>query len=326
MAAGIVNLVTDRASAWALKRQGRDHLPVRLDKRRVYILPGKTGFVFAFMLFAMLLASMNYGNSMGFALTFLLVSLGLVAMHHCHGNLTGTVVQTIGAEPVFAGEDAVFEILLQNPGHEARYDLRGESSDFMGSATDIGTDKNGVVRLAIPTRKRGRLRLNRFAVSTRFPLNLFRSWSWIHQPADCLVFPKPAPATPLPATQPGSQHDSVSNGEGADDFSGLRSFRPGDSPRHIAWKALAREQELLVKQFTGGAAQQLWLDLNLAGSGDDEQRLSRLCRWILAANTAGFLYGLRLPGTEIPPASGDEHQLCCLSALALYPSHDKSES
>ena len=119
MAAGIVNLVKNRASAWALKRQGRDHLPVTLEKRRVYILPGKTGFVFAFMLFAMLLASMNYGNSMGFALTFLLVSLGLVAMHHCHGNLTGTVVQTIGAEPVFAGEVAIFtKSVNAEPGHD----------------------------------------------------------------------------------------------------------------------------------------------------------------------------------------------------------------
>ena len=326
MAAGIPKFIKERASAWALKRQGRDHLPITLDKRRVYILPGKPGFVFAFMLFAMLLASVNYGNSMGFALTFLLVSLGLVVMHHCHGNLTGTVVHTIGAEPVFAGEDAVFEILLQNPGHDARYELRGDSSNYLGSVTDIESDKNGVVRLAIPTHRRGRLRLNRFAISTRFPMNLFRSWSWIHQPADCLVYPKPAEATPLPASQPGSQHDSVSNGEGADDFSGLRSFRPGDSPRHIAWKALAREQELLVKQFTGGAAQQLWLDLDLAGPGDSERRLSRLCRWILAANTAGLLYGLRLPGMEIPPASGDEHRLRCLSALALHPPLNESES
>ena len=326
MAAGIPKFIKERVAAWALKRQGRDRLPVTLDKRRVYILPGKMGFIFAAMLFAILLASMNYGNSMGFALTFLLASLGLVAMHHCHGNLTGTVVQAIGAQPVFAGEDAVFEILLQNSEHSARYDLRGESSDYFGSTTDIATDRSGVIRLAIPTHNRGCLRLQRFAVSTRFPLNLFRSWSWIHQPADCLVFPRPAAEAPLPARQSGSQYDAVAAGDGADDFSGLRSFRPGDSPRHIAWKALAREQEVLVKQFSGGAAEQLWLDWNLAGPGDDERRLSLLCYWILAANTAGMLFGLRLPGTEIPPASGAEHQLACLSALALYPSPSEGGS
>jgi uncharacterized protein (DUF58 family) len=326
VAIGTPKFIRDRVAAWALKRQGSDHLPVTLEKRRVYILPGKMGFVFALMLFAILLASMNYGNSMGFALTFLLASLGLVTMHHCHGNLTGTVVQAIGADPVFAGEDAVFEILLQNSEHAARYDLRGESSDYLGSVTDIETDRSGVVRLAIPTRKRGRLRLDRFGVSTRFPLSLFRSWSWIHQPADCLVFPSPAADSPLPASQPGAQYDSVSVGDGADDFSGLRSFRPGDSPRHIAWKALAREQELLVKQFSGGAAQQLWLDWDLTSPGDDEHRLSQLCRWILAANAAGMLFGLRLPGREIPPANGDEHQLLCLTTLALYPTPGESSS
>lgn len=326
MAAGIAKFIKGRVSAWALKRQGRDHLPIALDKRRVYILPGKMGFIFAAMLLAILLASMNYGNSMGFALTFLLASLGLVTMHHCHGNLTGTVVQAIGAQPVFAGEDAIFEILLQNTEHSAKYDLRGESSDYLGTSTDLATDQSGTIRLSIPTSKRGRLRLRRFAVSTRFPLNLFRSWSWIHQPADCLVFPRPAAAAPLPVRQSGSQYDALAGGDGADDFSGLRSFQPGDSPRHIAWKALAREQEMLVKQFSGGAAQQLWLDWDLAGPGDDETRLSLLCRWILAANAAGKLFGLRLPGTEIPPASGDEHQLICLSALALYPSPSEGGS
>jgi len=40
-------------------------------------------------------------------------------------------------------------------------------------------------------------------------------------------------------------------GSGSEDFSGLRSHTPSDSPRHIAWKAVAREQPMLTKQFTG---------------------------------------------------------------------------
>lgn len=267
----------------------------------------------------MLLASMNYGNSMGFILTFLLASLALVAMHHCHRNLVGTTVLAIAAEPVFAGEEAVFEILVNNPGAATRFELRASADDELGACTDVPPGKNGVLLLGVPALKRGRLRISRYGLSTRFPLHLFRSWAWIHQRVDCLVFPAPARDSALPANQPGPKGGGRAATEGADDFSGLRSFRPGDSPRHIAWKALAREQELLIKQFEGGAGEELWLDWAQTGVPDTEARLSRLCRWVLEADKAGRQYGLRIPGSVLAPGSGEEHRHECLRALALYP-------
>jgi uncharacterized protein (DUF58 family) len=39
---------------------------------------------------------------------------------------------------------------------------------------------------------------------------------------------------------------------------------------------------------------------------------------VLAAERQNLRYGLRLPGLELAPASGDAHQRACLSALALY--------
>ena len=76
---------------------------IALKRRRIYILPTRFGVVFAAMVFAMLLGSLNYGASLGFALTFLLTGLGLVVMHHCHNNLLGTTIKFLGAAPVFAG-------------------------------------------------------------------------------------------------------------------------------------------------------------------------------------------------------------------------------
>ena len=318
MVAGLTSAVKQWGANWALRRQGSDQLPLRLNRRRVYILPGKTGLVFALMLLAMLLASMNYSNSMGFALTFLLASLALVAMHHCYSNLVGTTVQAIAAEPVFAGEEAIFEILINNPGAATRFELRAGANDELGAAIDVAPGRNAVIALGVPAEKRGRLRISRYSLSTRFPLHLFRSWTWIHQTVDCLVFPAPAPQSGLPANQPGMHGGGRTDSEGADDFSGLRTFRPGDSPRHIAWKALAREQELLIKQFEGGAGQELWLDWSKTGAAETEARLSRLCRWVLDADKAGRQYGLRIPGCILQPANGEEHRHQCLRALALY--------
>jgi uncharacterized protein (DUF58 family) len=117
---------------------------------------------------------------------------------------------------------------------------------------------------------------------------------------------------------------AASAGEGAgldngrEDFAGLRQYQPGDSPRHIAWKAVARDDVLLTKQFTGHAAGELWLTLDLQPAHLDlEAKLSRLTRWVLDAHTAGITYGLKLPGVVVRMGSGEAHRERCLEALAL---------
>ena len=57
------------------------------------------------------------------------------------------------------------------------------------------------------------------------------------------------------ATRKGSR-----SAQGQDDFAGLRKYQPGDSLRHVAWKAVARGQAVMTKQFSGLAAGELWLD------------------------------------------------------------------
>jgi uncharacterized protein (DUF58 family) len=106
---------------------------------------------------------------------------------------------------------------------------------------------------------------------------------------------------------------------GNEDFAGLRTYHRSDSPRHVAWKVVARSDEMLTKQFQGDAAAELWLDWALLpGPLDLESRLSRLAGWVLAAEREGARYGLRLPGIEHPPSRGEAHRTTCLEALALY--------
>jgi len=86
----------------------------------------------------------------------------------------------------------------------------------------------------------------------------------------------------------------------------------------VAWKAVARSDTMLTKQFSGAAGAELWLDWSALSALEPERRLSRLAGWVLAAERAGARYGLRLPGLEIAPGSGDAHRVACLQALALH--------
>ncbi len=148
-------------------------------------------------------------------------------------------------------------------------------------------------------------------------MGLFRCWSVMELDWGVLVYPAPAAdALPLPLAETDAGDDTAPRIEGAE-FAGLRGYQPGDPPRRIAWKAVARGgRELVTKQFAGGGRRGLWLDWRLTPGRDEEARLSRLVRWALDAHAAGLAFGLRLPGRELPPQVGEAHLRACLEALA----------
>lgn len=293
---------------------------VVLVHRRVYIVPARLGLFFGATLLVLLVGSINYALSLGFALTFLLGGSALAGMVHTARNLARIAVSVGRATPVFAGESAQFRLVLDNP---APFDRPAILARHLGcgSQTVVDIPAHGQVEavLPVPAKRRGWLPLGRVMLETRFPLGLFRAWSYVEPDARCLVYPRPE-RTPLP--EPLDDHASGNaraHAVGNEDFAQLRGYQPSDSPRHVAWKALARSEKMLTKQFAGEAARELWLDWRvLPASLDVEQRLSRLAGWVLMAESAGLDYGLRIPGVELAPERGAHHVAACLRALALY--------
>jgi uncharacterized protein (DUF58 family) len=293
---------------------------VVLVQRRVYIVPTRLGLLFAVTLAILLVGSINYALSLGFALTFLLAGTGLAGMVHTARNLSRMAVSVGRAEPVFAGESAQFRLYLDSRG---AFDRPGVLVRHLASGSQLVLDvpAGGVadVVLDVPARRRGWLQLGRVMLETRFPLGIFRAWSYVEPAARCLVYPRPERATLPPDSGESASGARRSPTPGNDDYSGLRTYQPSDSPRHVAWKAVARTGDMLTKQFMGESATELWLDWQLLPPALGlEQRLSRMAGWVLAAERSGAQYGLRLPGTEIAPAHGDLHCAACLQALALH--------
>jgi uncharacterized protein (DUF58 family) len=312
---------TDRlerwAADWARRRQGDDPLKVILRRRRIYILPTKFGVLFGLMVFAMLLGALNYAASLAFVLTFLLAGLGLVIMHHCHNTLLGTQLKWIGAQPAFAGEPVEFKIALDNEASTPRFELELEAAGHHAGPVDLPAGGGEVLSLSIPTEHRGWVALGRFAVVTYHPARLFRAWTWVHMNARAVVYPKPAPpGRPLPPSQGAGTAARLDRGDA--DFFGLRVAHPGDPPQHIAWKAYARSDELLFKQFAGGEQEPCLLDWDALPELDVEARLSQLTRWCLDAAAEMRSFGLRLPSESIPIDNGPQHLARCLQALAVY--------
>jgi uncharacterized protein (DUF58 family) len=311
-----------RTQAWIRRRQGIDPDPVRLHRRRIYILPTPLGLAYAAMLFAMVLGGMNYGNNLGLALAFLLVSVGLVAMHHCHGTLSGLVLRLVGTESSFAGREVAFKLLLENGARAPRQRIELGTGPQPQCVADVPAAGSATAVLNLRAVRRGRVPLERFVVATRHPLGLFRAWAVVHCEHRAIAWPAPAERGQPPpgvATDTGGAQDRAL---GDHDFTGLRPFQPGDSLRRVAWKAYARGQGLHTKQYAGTDVVSHVFDWDSLGALGTEARLAQLCRWVLDAHERSEAFGLRLPGVAIEPNVGAAHRERCLNALALFEGGD----
>ncbi len=270
------------------------------------------------MLLVMFVGATNYANSLAFVLTFLLAPMGAVSMWHTQRNLTGLVVEAGRAEPVFAGQPASFRIPVRNRKPTARRSLglrtrTGEVAHFR-----VPGSERKLIELQVQTRARGLLNLDRLTVFTRYPIDLFEAWSWIDVGASALVYPKPSGSHHLPEALGAAGFAEARACPGTDDFSTLREYARGDSPKHVAWKASARSEGLLTKRFDGSGGQQLLLSWDATSGPDPEARLSQLALWVLRAEEEGLRYELRLPGVEVEASFGRAHRHRCLEALALW--------
>ncbi|MFD2111138.1 DUF58 domain-containing protein [Thiorhodococcus fuscus] len=291
----------------------------RVRARQIYILPTATGMLFGAVLMLMLIGSLNYQNNLGLLFTFFLASVGIVAMHHAWFNLLGLAIQVRGGTAVFAGETAQFEVALRSERPRPRYDIRVLKDGQGPDPHYVPPGDQRSVHLGIATERRGPLRLVDLKVETHHPMGLFRAWCLIASDASTLVYPKPATQAPPPASDAGDdRRPHRHRGEGAEDYQGSRGYRPGDSPRHIDWKAFARERGLTVKVFGGDQGQELWLDWSHLDAPDPEVRLSLLARQVLDASTARIRFGLRLPGAVEGLDQGAAHTQRCLTRLALF--------
>ena len=316
--APLAELARARLAQWIRRRQGLDHLPVTLERRRLYILPTRAGLAFAGLLFLMLLAGLNYANSLALFLTFLLGAFALVVMQQCHRNLLGTQVTSCVAPAVFAGSTGAVRVTLASGAGEARPRLEGALAAGALAVTSVPAGAEQRLELPLAAPARGIVRLERVRLATAYPFGLFRAWTFVHTPIEMLVYPHPRGSLPMPQ-HPGRRSGTRSlAGAGADEWAGLRPFRDGDSPRQVDWKAYAREAPLLVKEYAQGESELRMFDFAALAPRDVETRLSQLARWVVDAEAHGERYGLVLPAVRLGPDRGPAHRHRCLAALATF--------
>ena len=229
----------------------------------------------------------------------------------------------IAADAQYAGSSVTIGINLTSERRSIRH---GIGLAVLGSGhwswADVPAQGSTQVKIAFRPERRGLHRVPALTAETRFPLGTFRVWTVWRPAAQVLIYPAPEPhAPPLPAGEPRAGGAAAAQRHATGELDGVRAYRRGDPLKRVVWKKAAKADELVSRDAQHVQGVELWLDLAHAGSGaagSVEQKLSRLCAWVLMAEEQGLRYGLRLGRTEVQPGSGEAHKRNCLQALALY--------
>ena len=275
-----------------------------------------------FVLGAMWYAASSQNSPSIYLLLFGLTAVFLVSIPHTLLNLSDVTIAPESAKPAFAGEEISLPVEIMNCSRAAR---RGIELVLPGSGGErkridhIPAGKTARVTLRFPAGQRGEHRLGTFRLTSIYPLGFVRVLKRFRSSQTYLVYPKPLGDPQLPSHRASAPHSRPQTelGEG-DDFAGVRAYVPGESQRHIDWKAVARGQPLMTKQFAAEAEGSVHLDFSALRSHDVEGRLSQLALWVIESERARRPYSLRLPNTNIGAAIGEAHFHRCLRELGLF--------
>lgn len=300
----------------ALTRLKRvETLPIRLDRRRIYVLPTRFGLLLSAVLVVMLLGALNYNDNPALLLTCLLGAASYQSVFQAFRTLHGLELCALRSEPCHAGQMLQLALLFRSKGRTRR-GLRLHV-DTTETRFDLPPAGDRWIHLTLAAPQRGWRPLGRLRLSSRYPFALFEVWSWLHPDVAALVYPgAESRAPPLPLDTNEASRQTM---PGGDEFATLREYRPHDPIRAVAWKASAHHDTLLVKEFECPRGRDVVLDYAALLGLDREARLQRLTRWVLMAEAAQIRYTLRLPDQRLGPGLGADHRHACLRALALQP-------
>ena len=303
-----------------------------LRQGNIYVLPSAAGWALALTLLILLVASINFQLNLGYALTFLIAGSALASLWLGHRNMRGVELRLNAVPAIFQGERAALPVVLQTiQGSHHRYSLSLAVQNTHGQTawahTDVPAGQTASVELGVVPALRGWHAVPRLVVESRYPLGVFRLWSYWQPDSRILVYP--APESPMPPIRQRDAVDALPHGQrsltrsNAGEHDGVRSYQRGDALRTIVWKKTATSWasgsgDMVVRNHAAPPRNSVWLTALATGLRDPEAQIARLTAWVLHADAQQWQWGLQLPsGHCIAPSSGAQHLQDCLLALAV---------
>jgi uncharacterized protein (DUF58 family) len=245
-------------------------------------------------------------------------------------------IQNQGWLPCF-----MIEVLDRLPFVGAAHQAPNNQEKVLGVLAYVPGGKTTHFELKLLCEKRGYYRLGPMSLVSGFPLGLAQA-----RCADGVgvqeltIYPDVFPILSLPLRGAPSQiHRGgylLPEGAGSAEFSGIREYRRGDSPRHIHWPTTARLNELMVREFEPLASACLCITLDSSTRSNVGQGKQSTLEYAVRIAASVARYGCtqnirtRLVAEAarislIPSGSGLHHYQAILDELAIVDADGTTE-
>lgn len=256
----------------------------------------------------------NYSNNLLFTFSFMLFALLFSSFWLGLRNVRGLTAVCQPAPPVHVGQRLSYPVVLQETRGVHHYQLSLHPDQW---PIDVQSGQHAQSALVLPASSRGKQAATALWLQSEWPLGLFVFRTQIAVCPETVVYPAAGDNRhfAFALLSQDAQHLQAS-----EELAGLRSYVAGDTPKRIHWRALARNDQLQVREYEGEQGNPShWLSWDDTQGLDYETRISCLTHWILECERKGYRFGLRLPAQQLAPDSGSQQRHRCLNALALLP-------
>lgn len=297
------------------------------QRRQLYMLPTKAGWMFSLVVFALFLASIKFSHQPTFLLTFLLSAMAITSSLHTHKNINKLTMTLGNAAPCFVNESLSFPITLHNPLDKSRHSIWVMCSDFQ-QCVDVPANGSVSLTIHLTAKKRGEFKLPKVSLTTHYPIGILFSWSRAFQSSSkAIVYPEPLDILSFPQLKDIDSEESIKSSTSqtkrasGEQISSLKNYQKGDRIRDIHWPALAKTGKLISKEYDQDTQQRLVFAWDDVASLKLEDKLSQLTCWILEVTKGReqTAYQLSIPGFDSEYSSNEAHTSQCLEALAMFP-------
>jgi uncharacterized protein (DUF58 family) len=235
--------------------------PLRWLGYRITYRLTKEGKIYLLGVGLIILAALNTGNNLLFLILAAMLAGILVSGVASWVVLTGIELKLDLPEHIFAEQPALAAVELENE----KLTLPSFSLRITGDEEKAGAQilsrpvffpyvprqQAGRQQVELQFPRRGVYRQDAFNISTRFPFGFLEKARKVESSLAVVVYPRVTPTEDFYEVLPliSGEVESFYRGRGHDLYS-IRDHLPGDSARHVDWKASAKASELKVREFT----------------------------------------------------------------------------
>ncbi|MFN9067298.1 MAG: DUF58 domain-containing protein [Bdellovibrionales bacterium] len=281
--------------------------------QKTYIVPTRLGLAYGGLCLVLLLMAMAYGNNLVFIVCFTLTVMGMTLARAVNTNIERLEIFELTAHEVFAENQQALQISVENKSSvelkELRAYFKGQEKNLINFT--LGPKEILTVDVPYDFIKRGYNSLPRLIIESSYPSDLFRAWKVFKKSDKVLVYPARIGQKDFPQNS-----TQLENSLGI--IREIRDYKPGDSPKRIHWRSLAKNKQLRTLVYEGEEGKKCLFDWSEVTHLPTEQALSQMALWVSVAEKQNYNWTLELPKKTISSELDPRQYLVAMQALALW--------